>query len=276
MKLNLVLLALTLLLNLSGIASLSSPARADDNRPQMIEVVPFKAEAGTQMSWGQCPCFRWTVQIQGLGGGVMVAKEFLISSDAVFKMRQEMEADGSSNRLKLYRLGAVEALWTGGHVGMGYQGITWGDDPDHDYFDVVRTGLYGFINMILNDSIRFDVRSAAEFESMRVDYGSSRVARTTLDQSAVLHWKSGGWSGNVSASVGLDASHPSNAQYMRLGADASMRARLLSIGDLELGLNLNGSYDHDPFREILGLTADSGVFGVAMDLSYVMDPRDKH
>ena len=63
-----------------GLADSSSP-----RRPPMIQVNPVTVQGGFNASYGYCPCFRWTVGVQLLGGQ-WETREFLITTDALFQL----------------------------------------------------------------------------------------------------------------------------------------------------------------------------------------------
>lgn len=253
---------------LAPMARAESPAGARDSST-MIQIQPALASSGVQMSWGQCPCFRWTVQLQGLGGGIET-RQFLVSSDALFKMREDMNPGFQRWQKRLFTLGAAEALWKGGRVGLGFRGVAFGEDRDRGYTDLIRSGFYVLVNALLTDSLRFDIRSAYDFERMRVNQGPE-LHRGVFDQSAELRWRTRRWSGKVSGHVGFDDGKGRPDAGTRAGGEASARLRVLSLGDFQAGLGMNAAFEHDPFLKAVGFTRETNILtvGLSMDLTYV-------
>jgi hypothetical protein len=235
-------------------------ARADG----MIEVTPVRAGSGVQVSIGQCPCFRWTVQVQGLGGRIET-KDVLISADALIKFQQSTNSNFQKLASRVVTVGAIEALIKGGHVGVGFNGVTFGQDADRGYSDMLRAGFYALVNILQTDATRFDIRSGYDFERV-ANMNGMRASRSNIDQAAVFQWNSGPWSGTFNAHVGLN---PDGMEYTRLSTGADVRVRAIAFDDFELGLSASVSADHDPFRELLGLNANNAVAMVNMDLSWV-------
>src|SRR4051812_3818897 len=59
----------------------------------LVEITPIDVRGGGKMTWSQCPCFRWVAQLN-LGGVAVETREFLITSDALIKMRREKIFNG--------------------------------------------------------------------------------------------------------------------------------------------------------------------------------------
>ncbi|MGK5082874.1 hypothetical protein WDW37_06185 [Bdellovibrionota bacterium FG-1] len=258
------LIPITALILLILTAGLAIQAHADPI--EMIEVKPAAVEAGNELSWGECPCFRWTIQVQAASGKIET-QSFLISSEALFQFRETNSANFTRQQSQLFKAGAIEALWKQGHVGLSFDGITWGNDRDRSYADLLRTGLYGLIQVVKTEAVSLKIRSGYVFESERVNYGS-QIHRGTFEQAAILNWHSRLWSGQVSAHVGFDDGQFLAPSQPRVGAEVSTRVRFLKLRDLEAGLNFSTSVEHDPFRTIMGLNPDNLILGLSMDLTY--------
>lgn len=260
----------------AGASALRAPAQAlADEGNGMIEVVPISAAAGASMSWGACPCFRWSVRVQGLGGRIET-RDFLISSDALFQMQESRNMQFARVMSQIFNVGAIEALWKGGHIGLGFEGITFGDDLDQNYTDIIRTGLYALINIVYTEAVRLDIRSGYQFDLMSINM-SDAIERHRLTEQILFQWQTGAWSGNVRAGVNFS---PDISGWDQLGitGGANVHVTALTLGDLRVGLGLDVSASHDPFRELYGL-AETNVTGMLMmDLSWVssaeLGPRE--
>jgi hypothetical protein len=234
------------------------------------EIEVAKVTAGPQMSWMQCPCFRWVVQVQAAGGRIET-RDFLISSDSLFKLHQEESFDFQQFAVRILNVGAIEALWTGGHIGLGFNGVTFGEDRDRGYTQLLQSGLYALVSMIQSGSVRLDLHSGYDFETMRVNNGP-QISRNQLNQALAFKWNAGAWSGNVTGRIGLDAAHMLDPAYFDAAASASVRARIFRLSDVEMGLSLNLGYEHDGWRNFMGLDPDLVTGSLLMDLSYVAGP----
>lgn len=249
-------------------ATLSVTARAESTgEGNSIEIIPAKVAAGPQMSWFQCPCFRWVVQVQA-ASGQLETRDFLISSDSLFTFHEENSLDFQEFAVRLFKVGASEALWKTGHVGIGFDGVTWGEDRDRGYNNLLQTGFYGLVNLLLTEAVRLDLHSGVEFERMNVNNGPT-ISRDQLAQAAALRWRFKGWSGTVNTRLSVDTAHPLNTQYLDAVASASVRGRIFSFHDIEMGLGFNLTAEHDGWRGFMGLDPDIMTGTLLMDLSYV-------
>lgn len=242
-------------------------------RRPMIEVSPATVTGGFNAGHGFCPCFRWTVGVQLLGGS-WETREFLISTDSLFQIEQSQSAYLHRIMSRVYTVGAIEALWKRGHVGIGFEGITVGDDLDRSYADIVRTGLYVLINLIRTDAARLDIRTGYQYEQFRVNLGPAIQTSHNLPQSLILDWNDGGdWTGDVYTGLIVSAQTPLDPHSLFLGTGANSRLRLFTKDELEAGLGLRVDYEYDPFREIYGLAASNLSAMLYMDLSWVPEWR---
>jgi len=259
---------LALGLSTSLFASAWNWARADEDEEPWIKVTPSaKVTAGTQIGYGACPCFRWKVGIQGPGGKIET-REFLISSDALFKLTQTHYGFQKEVASRLVTVGAIEALWKGGHIGMGFTGVTLGDDEDLGFNEIMRGGLYAFVNILMSDAVRMDIRSGYDLQKMRVNLGP-KISRGILEQKALFKWSSGSWSGAVQASIGMDEVVPLSFKAAKLAGSANLRLGMLTMGDLIWGLNLDVTAERDPWRKLLGVPEDLITTSLFMDLTYL-------
>jgi hypothetical protein len=225
-----------------------------------------QVSAGAQMSWYQCPCFRWVIQLQA-GGAAIETREFLVSSEALFKFRQEEVFDAQLSASKIFNIGAAEVLWKGGHLGLGFEGITWGEDLDRGYTDVLKTGFYALASWVRTQSLRLDVRGGYQFQKMDVNQVAEQ--RGVLNATPVLRWRTENWSGNVVAKAGMDPLHLPGADTWVGGASAGVRGRLFDLSSMELGLGFQLSYEYDGWRNRMGAEPSLASAILLLDLSFV-------
>jgi hypothetical protein len=232
------------------------------------EIAPATAQAGVQVSIGQCPCFRWQVQAKALSGKYET-QDILISTDALFQFTQTNSVNFQELASRLYTAGAVEALVKGGHVGVGFNGVQWGSDADRGYSSLLRTGFYILANMLQTDSIRLDAHAGYNWDRF-VNMFGAEGSRGLFDSAVAMHWNSGPWSGMVNAHVGLEADRNFvNPHDMVFGTTANVRVRAVSFSDFEMGLTAQVSAEHDGFRETLGLNPNNAIASLLMDISWV-------
>jgi hypothetical protein len=151
---------------------------------------------------------------------------------------------------------------------LGFRGITIGSDYDTGYSDLVRTGFYGILNVLLTDSARLDLRTAFDWEKARINLGEP-YTRGAIDESALFSWAAGRLSGNLFAHIGMDSSHLTDTQYLRAGASAGTHVTMLKAGGLTWGLGLDGGFEHDAFQELFGMPATAFRGMLSMDVGYV-------
>jgi hypothetical protein len=232
------------------------------------EIAPATAQAGVQVAIGQCPCFRWQVQAKALSGKYET-QDILISTDALFQYSQTNSVNFQQLASRLYTVGAVEALVKGGHVGVGFNGVQWGEDKDRGYSSLLRTGFYMLANIIQQDGLRLDAHAGYDWDHFVNLVGLSGT-RGLFDSAVALHWDSGPWSGMVNAHVGLETdSNFFNPHNIVAGATANVRARVVSFSDFEMGLTAQVSAEHDGFRDMLGLNPNNAIASLLMDISWV-------
>jgi hypothetical protein len=241
-------------------------ARAEERLP-MIEIMPAGFTAGATQGWGQCPCFRWTATVRTMGGTIET-RHFVISSDALFRLQQEQTIDLSRYTRQLYTMGALEALWKGGHVGITFDGVTVGTEIDRGYSDIVRTGIHALVNIVRTESLRLDIRSGYQFEQMRVNLGEE-ISRELLPQSLSFGFRTAHWHGRIAASVGLDAARPLELDHALLRGELGFGVHFMDESAFRWGLSLNTYVERDPFREALGLAGDQVTAILSLDLSWM-------
>lgn len=259
----LLLSVLVLASAVAGTLGVVSGAKADN----MIEISAASAGAGVQVSVGQCPCFRWTVQVQGLGGKIET-KDILISADALLQYTQSNNGNFQKLVSRQFRVGAAEALVKGAHVGVGFNGVSFGEDSSRGLSKILRTGFYALASLVQTDSVRFGLRTGYDFEKMRTLMGAE-ASRHIATQSANLHWESASFRGNVNAYIGAQMNRAFDSKSLRAGATANVRTRVVSFEQFELGLSAEVGVDHDPFRELFGLKPTTATGTLLMDIAWV-------
>jgi hypothetical protein len=242
----------------------ASPALADN----MIEIAPVRAGHGITASIGQCPCFRWTIAVQGLGGKIDT-KEVLISTDALIKFAQSSSADLGQLGSRITTIGAIDALIKEGHVGVGFKGISFGQDRDRGFSEILRTGFYALVNLIQNDATRLDIRGGYDFDRYRTVTGQEGD-RHIVQAEGVFQVNSGPWRAQLDAHIGMMPNRIFSGNSIRAGGGASGRVRIASFSEFELGLAAELRGEYDSFREILGFDKSfNGTGMIMMDLAFV-------
>lgn len=260
-----LLSVITIAASVLGVVGALSAAHAEN----IVEIIPASVGSGIQGSMGQCPCFRWVVQVRGVSGRIET-QDILISTDALFKFQQTNDSKFQNLASRVFTVGAIEALIKGGNVGMGFKGVSFGEDANRGFSSLLRTGLYAIINMVQQDGLRFGIHSGYDFEKIKAAMSGIQAERHLITNAAVLNWDSGPWSGAVDAHIAFS---PTNldGKHVRVGTGANFRGRVLSFSDLELGLSADFNLEHDPFLEFLGLKPLNATGMIMMDLSWVAE-----
>lgn len=233
----------------------------------LIEVTPISLSAGHTVKWAPEPYFRWTTKIQ-LAGGQWESRDFIVSSDALLELLEGENLQLIRTSERLFQAGAFETLWKGGHVGLGFEGVTWGTDIDRQYSQLIRTGIYAMINVIRTEAMRLDIHSGYEFESKHINLSDPQTSGL-LPQEVVMRWRTRFLTGRLYASVAPQTAGEQNLHTMRVAAGTKAKVRILSVKDLRIGLGLDLHSERDPRREAWGLDPTSTSASVFLDLSYV-------
>ena len=249
--------------SMGGILGSVNSAQADN----MIRYDIAGASVGAQVSGGQCPCFRMRLGVR-VAGGVIDTKEVLISSDSLFQAILTSSADLQTQGTSLIQVGQVEAIIKGAHFGIAFDGVTFGSDNDRGLAEVFRTGLHAIASIIQSDPVRFGIQAGYNYEDIRTLMGLT-AQRHMATAAAVLHWESGPWSGSARASISTDADHAFASDHIRVGASASVRARIHNVGPMEFGAGANFSIENDTFRELVGLNPLNVTGNLLMDITWV-------
>lgn len=258
---------LLLILGLAATLGLVSlPARADDIFPTTVNI-GADVEGGFQVSYGFCPCLRWSVRVDLLNGEIET-RDFLISTDALFQYAQTETPRMFNAASRSFRMGAIEALVKGAHVGLAFDGVTVGEDLDRSYNDIIKTGFEVFVSILRTEALRLDIRSGYEFNSLHVNDGPVST-RNLLTESIAFRWrtKSGRISGSINGTVYADPfAQALSVSGIGYKAATSVHAKILDFKHVSLGTSFQASYEHDPFREAFGLNPNIGVAGIYFDI----------
>jgi hypothetical protein len=217
-------------------------------------------QGGLQFSYGSCPCFRWTIKTE-LAGGEFETQDFLISSEALFQYIQNENAQAHAYTAKLFKVGALEALLKGAHLGVGFDGVTFGEDRDQGYQNIVRTGFYVLVNLLRSDAARLDLRTGYEYDSLSVN-AAPNVSRNIASETATFKWDTGHFAGKIEGRVFIDAD-----RAVGYSGAAGMMGKA-KIKDFVLGAGIQASYSHDLFRLPYGLDPNIVIAGVYLDVGY--------
>jgi len=231
----------------------------------MIEITPIRFEVGAEASLGECPCFNWTLQLE-LVSGEIETHHFLISSDALFSLQEALPAQFSYLSSRLKTAGVFEALWKGGHIGFGFEGVTWGHDLDRSYSHIIQTGIYGLINILRNEFIRLDIRSGYEFEKFRVNLGPYQELHQ-FKQTLVFNWEQNNWAADILFSVSPFSYKNRFFSKPELLADGSIVYKMNQSRYVQPSIGLGAVYHYDPFREFLGLNPNEYTGRIFIDFS---------
>lgn len=262
---------------MTGFASLAAAfgaivmTAAPTSAETIIDINAASVQQGVQVQIGECPCFRW--KLKGVAaGGKIETDEILISSEGLVNFEMTNTADFQKIAAATVTVGAAEVLIKGGHIGVGFNGVTYGQDPDMGYENMLRTGFYILANMVKSDYVQFDAHLGMGWDHFvtAVMTGDESYNRFVGNTGAKFKWEAkGGWSGTVSAHVGLDFSHDVNPDSVIVGGEATVRARIVSFSHFELGVNASLKGEHDGLRSLLGLNPNNGIGSLLMDLTWV-------
>ncbi|MGK5085875.1 hypothetical protein WDW37_21510 [Bdellovibrionota bacterium FG-1] len=248
---------------LGVVATVASMGAQADN---MIEINPAAAAAGVQVSIGQCPCFRWTIQAK-VGQGRIETKDIWISIDGLLQYSQASSSDFSKLGSRKLTIGAAEALIKGAHVGLRFDGVTFGSEGDRGYSSILRTGVAILANIVQTDAVKLNLRTGYDFEKLTTEANQS-ATRHLLTETAEIDWTAGSFTGRATARVGMEPEYGFDPHHFVLGTSAEVRTRIVSFSDFELGASAQASVDYDPFRDLLGLNPINAVGMLLMDLTW--------
>jgi hypothetical protein len=251
-------------LSAAGIFAAAPSSKADTE----WEVTPTRAQTGITVSIGQCPCFRWTIQAQALDGHYET-DDVLISTDAFVQFTQSASGSFQQAAAQVFKIGQIEALYKPGHIGIGFNGVQFGSDPDQGYKNLMRLGGYVLYNILQNETLRLDVHGGFNWDSFTTLTGAT-ASRGLVTEAVALHWNQGPWSGVFDAHLGQEAdSSFFDLHRMVAGVSAAVRARLAAFSAFEVGLTAQASFEHDGFRDALGLNPNNAIASLLMDISWV-------
>ncbi len=224
-------------------------------------------EGGFQVSYGYCPCLRWTVKVD-LGGGDFETRDFLISTDALFRYAQTETPRMFNSASHSFRIGAIEALAKGAHVGLAFNGVTVGEDLDRGYSDILATGFEFLVSIVRTSNMSLMARTGYEYEQLRVNAGPEEK-RNILSETIAFKWKTktNRFNGAINATVFTDPfAGPLATDQIGYKGSASVHANIVNLKNFTFGTALQTSYEHDPFRAMFGLGPDIAVAGIYFDV----------
>lgn len=243
--------------------SLTSFAAEDDSIFSPSVVVRNESDFGAQVGYFACPCFRWTIRVELLGGKIET-REILISSDALFQYVQTEAPFGQSAPLQTFKVGALEAILKGARVGIGFDGITWGRDNDMGYSDLLKTGAHFLVNLIRTDAVRLDLKSGYEFDQMSVNL-APETERQLAYQAVALRWSGKRFGARADARVFVN---PSDDRSSGFQGSTGFHAKAIKASDFYLGIGFDFSYLYDPFRLNFGINPHLAIAGIYVDIGY--------
>lgn len=261
-----------------GVMGTLSLAHADF----IMDISPAKAEAGAQVVvGGKCPCFHWQIKAAA-GAGKIETQDILISTEGLLQANLSTPVGFQNFATSLYRVGAVSVLSKGGHVGLAFDGVQFGQDSDRGLKSVLNAGLHALVNIIQNDDLVINAKAGytwSQLEAQGANGGYGPMgSRSLVDQGVEGTWNDGGpFTAKFSAHIGLEAdSHFFDPSRMVFGAEGSLRARMFTFDQFEAGLSAEVSAEHDGFLSTLGLNPDYVSTSVMMDLTYLPDALHQH
>lgn len=247
-------------------ASISHAQNATRVPFQFLEVAD--TGIGARGEYGQCPCFRWTMRARA-GSFDIPLGNWVISSENLFRVQIHSTAFFDRTVTQQFQIGALEALWRQGHIGIGFPGVTAGYDLDHNYTDIVRTGFYAIVSLIQSAAFSIGARTGYEFEQQRVNLGEIQ-RRHLATETIYLRYGTQVVSGQLFASAGIPLIGPAAPfDQTRLRAGASIRGRIFDIHGVNLGAGFEIAGENDPYRLTFGQAAPDVAGMLMIDLSYI-------
>ena len=253
----------------------SSPAKAEptpiagSEKDQIFPTYHINSdvEGGFQVTYGYCPCLRWTIKVD-LGGGDFETRDFLFSTDALFRYAQTETPRMYNSASHSFRIGAIEALIKGAHVGLAFDGVTVGEDLDRSYSDIMATGFEFLVSIFRTNSLSLTARSGYEYEQLRVNAGPENK-RNILSETIAFKWKSktNRFNGAINATIFADPfAGPLGTDELGYKGSANVHANIVNLKNFTLGAAFQTSYEHDPFRGAFGLNPNIAVAGIYFDV----------
>ncbi len=250
--------------------SLQTQSSRADNLTQFRVV---DAAGGSQVTFGQCPCYRWTVEIKGVGVSVET-REILVSIDSLVYFRQTNPLAFDAASTRFFGMGSAEFLSKATRLGIGFDGLTLGRDDDRQLKNILQTGFYAMVSILAGDSEeskgkpRLDLRAGYKHYKYKNSAGVAR-SRDFLAVGPAFAWNSGPWSAKATAYVGFDAEDLGNSDRMIVGGSGEFGGRVYTVGDLvDLGFRAEGRVEYDPgLEKFFNLNPVHGVVSVFMQLS---------
>ena len=163
----------------------------------------------------------------------------------------------------------MDVLFKQGHVGVGFDGITVAEDRDRSYSEIFRTGVNLIVDIVRTAHHRLLFRSGYSHEQLRVN-DTFDEKRDLLPQTLSYSYSNGGrWSANISTGAAIDAGTWSlDPADLRVFVAGGVHADLFDVRNFILGWSADVSYERDPWRRQFGLTPDTGIIGMYIDVRF--------
>ena len=250
---------------------LSTPAFADPTdyllTPEGSRLLVFNGRYTIDGSYLGCPCARMSVTISTMGGQI-TTRHFIVSSASLFQFSQRNFLNSRFLTARVFNAGAVEALYQGGTVGLGFEGITWGQNQDQNLSQIFQTGAYAIFNLFQNERLRLTLSSGYHREEASFNL-YNRLRQNEWRNSLNLRWHTEHWSAHVRGNLSLPQNDFGNPNRWIASADSSVEARWLTPADLQLGAGINALYNHRPYRRDYETNVDEVVASIFFELSWL-------
>lgn len=215
----------------------------------------------------QCPCVRLSFTVTTLAGQIQT-RHFFINSPGLFAFTQSNDLTYNFLTQRLYQAGAFEILNSGGRIGLGFEGIQWGNSIDANLAEIFRTGIYGVVNLIQNENFRFTLQSGLHHDGAQINIGQN-FRLNEWNQVLTLRVHNRHWSAHIRGSLALPAEGFTEPDQWILASDAGGEVRWLTPADLQIGIGLNSGFAHIPFRQRFGLSTNSIIGQAFLEVSWL-------
>jgi hypothetical protein len=254
MRVNLIVLFFLLCFTPSSVLADGPEESLEYEAPVSAKISPIEIRFGVQKPIFQCPCVRLAFRVKTLGGEIDT-KYILISTEALASYIQGSDLQFESIPIQLVNVGAVEFLWKQGHIGLGFNGVTFGKDLDLGYENIIKTGAYLLLDLFRGKTTSVKLRTTYDHESYSVNRGP-QVFRHIFGKSISMQWNTPLWRGRLSAYGGLEPRFDTNDDfYWRFGSAIENGINMVNSHSVLANVGIHLSYDYDSFRDALGLVA---------------------
>lgn len=238
---------------------------------------PAKVSGGVQAARGYCPCLRIVVRARGAGGTIAV-KKFLISTDALLKFDQGRGGNPVYNipAWQYFTVGALEAMLKGGRLHLGFDGVTWGDDLDRGYSDLMRTGASLAVSLVRTAAFELKIKHGYQFEKFSVNQ-APETSQHDLPQTLSMRVNLGPVTAQLAGGIAVSPNDLTDLalEQVKYSVNADVHSTLFRLKGIGMGLGIEAQHEFDPFRRDIGLEPSSSSVGVFIDISYVVPKKKK-